>query len=265
MRHRLAVLALLSVSMPLGAITHIRQLLNVAGPGSAPATGYVLIQANRPFRTAGGVAVTTTVFRYDIPTSGANTGYLDVNLQPTIGSTATGTTTAPLGYVAEYHTNGIVYRDFWSVPDTGTTLDLSGVQVNALPATPFALNINQLTPIGSNGYALEVIGGVVQWGPQSPPTFLTVPYSATPVFDLSVATAFKITLTGNVTNQTFPNVLAGQTITITICQDPAGNHTFAWAARVHGGFGVGLIASKCSTQDFTSDGDQIYAKGLINQ
>lgn len=67
------------------------------------------------------------------------------------------------------------------------------------------------------------------------PQVITVPFSATPVFDCSkgniLVPAFVITLTGNVTSSTIINQQAGQLIRVCVTQDSSGGHTFVWPSN----------------------------------
>lgn len=95
--------------------------------------------------------------------------------------------------------------------------------------------------------------------------FSSMGYSATPSFDAAGASSFKMTLTGNVTTSMLANASAGQMLSFVLCQDAAGNHTFAWPSNMKGGMEVGLQPSKCSAQAFVYDGTQAWAIGVVNQ
>lgn len=56
---------------------------------------------------------------------------------------------------------------------------------------------------------------------------VSVPYSATPVFDASLGTTFEIVLTGDVTSSTLINTSPGQRIIFNVRQDGLGGHSFA--------------------------------------
>jgi hypothetical protein len=86
-----------------------------------------------------------------------------------------------------------------------------------------------------------------------------VTFSATPTFDASSLSLFKITLTGNVTSSTLSGAFSGQMLTFEICQDGSGSRTFVWPANVKGGMTIGSTASKCNTQQFIYDGSSAYA------
>jgi len=58
----------------------------------------------------------------------------------------------------------------------------------------------------------------------------TVAFSATPTFDLSQASWFKMTLTGNVTTPAFTNPQSGSLLLLSLTQNAAGGNTFAWPA-----------------------------------
>lgn len=57
-----------------------------------------------------------------------------------------------------------------------------------------------------------------------------VAFNANPTFDLSVASWFQMTLTGNVTGPVFSNAIAGDLLVMTLIQDGTGGRTFAWPA-----------------------------------
>jgi hypothetical protein len=87
-----------------------------------------------------------------------------------------------------------------------------------------------------------------------------VSFSATPVFDGSVATQQTIVLTGNVTAASVINMAAGGMMTFKICQDGTGSRTFTWPSNVHGGMTVGSLANRCNVQQMISfDGTELYA------
>ena len=86
-----------------------------------------------------------------------------------------------------------------------------------------------------------------------------LPFSATPVFDLSSAGTQSITLTGDVTGSSVSSLADGQTVSFLICQDSGGGHAFTWPANVRGGMQVGTVAGACSAQSFVSDGTSLYA------
>lgn len=66
------------------------------------------------------------------------------------------------------------------------------------------------------------------------PVTQAVAFSATPTFNASVANAFLMTLTNNVTSSTLTGGYAGQIITLVITQDGTGSRTFAWPTNVTG-------------------------------
>lgn len=87
----------------------------------------------------------------------------------------------------------------------------------------------------------------------------TVTFSATPTFDASTASTFKITLTGNVTSSTLSNAAAGQPIALEICQDGVGSHTFVPPANVLGFVTIPSSASACILETFVYDGTNALA------
>lgn len=82
-----------------------------------------------------------------------------------------------------------------------------------------------------------------------------VTFSATPVFNLSLGTIQKITLTANVTSSTFSNPSSGVEYTFKICQDGTGGRTFVFPTALKGAMTIGETASTCSIQSFTYESD----------
>jgi len=121
---------------------------------------------------------------------------------------------------------------------------------------------------GSDQYPLVTLGTLAVYGnvvgsvsssPAAPSPLVNVPYSSTPLFDLSQGLTFKITLTGDVTSSTIANLAPGQVYGFIICQDAVGNHLFTWPSNVRGGMVIGGTASLCSAQDFRCDGTYLFA------
>jgi microcystin-dependent protein len=63
-------------------------------------------------------------------------------------------------------------------------------------------------------------------------TETTTTYGTTTTFDFCTFKNTAVTLTGNITTQTFSNVVAGKAGMITFIQDGAGNHTTVWNAAL---------------------------------
>lgn len=84
---------------------------------------------------------------------------------------------------------------------------------------------------------------------------VTVPYSATPVFDCSLVDGpitFDMELTGDVTAPTLINNFPGQQITFIFAQDVVGGRLVAWPANVRSAEVVDPTASAVSIQSFIS-------------
>jgi hypothetical protein len=82
----------------------------------------------------------------------------------------------------------------------------------------------------------------------------TVTFSATPTFDASTNSMFKLTLTGNVTSSTLSNAVAGEQLSFEICQDATGGRTFTQPGNVQGWITPSTAASTCTVQAFWFDG-----------
>lgn len=107
-------------------------------------------------------------------------------------------------------------------------------------------------------------------GFQNSSATITVPFSATPVFDGSQGLLFVMTLTGNVTSSTFINGFDAQRYTFIIKQDGNGLHSFAWPSNAKGPIAIPItaLASTASTQHFIYDAasGNLYATaiGILN-
>jgi hypothetical protein len=82
----------------------------------------------------------------------------------------------------------------------------------------------------------------------------SVTFNATPTFNSSASTLFRMTLTGNVTSSTISNAATGRIIYFNICQDATGSRTFAWPTSVLTSPTVGTAASFCTSVGFIYDG-----------
>jgi hypothetical protein len=92
-------------------------------------------------------------------------------------------------------------------------------------------------------------------------TFTTVTFSATPSFDASTSTTFKLTLTANVTSSTLTGAVAGEPIAFLICQDATGGRTFVAPTNVQGWVTIPTAANACSLQTFIYDGTNAQPDG----
>jgi hypothetical protein len=81
-----------------------------------------------------------------------------------------------------------------------------------------------------------------------------VTFSATPTFDASTSSMFKLTLTANVTGSTLSNAIAGQQLSFEICQDATGGRAFVQPGNVQGWITPSTAASTCTVQAFWFDG-----------
>ena len=81
----------------------------------------------------------------------------------------------------------------------------------------------------------------------------TVTFSATPVFDCSLGSVQKLTLTGNVTSSSLANCQAGQLVTFEICQDATGGRTFANPAGLNQWSALPIAANACASQQYSFD------------
>lgn len=82
----------------------------------------------------------------------------------------------------------------------------------------------------------------------------TVTFSATPTFDLSQASWFKLTLTGNVTGPAFSNPVTGSILILSLAQNAAGGWTFAFPAAFPRPPVIALAANAVTELTFKYDG-----------
>jgi hypothetical protein len=83
------------------------------------------------------------------------------------------------------------------------------------------------------------------------------------MFDASQGSILEITLTGNVTSSTFANATAGQTISIILCQDSVGGHTFVPPVNVQWNTVGTTTPGYCAAEQFAFDGTTAYFLGPI--
>lgn len=131
--------------------------------------------------------------------------------------------------------------------------DQAGRDLGA-PDRPWDLFASNITLIGG-GTLIGNFTGIISTGGLQIVTFV-----ATPVFDATAVSNFKITLTGNVTSSTLVNAALGQSITFIIAQDGTGGRSFAWPSNVRGGMAIGTGPSEVSTQTGIWDGSFLYMK-----
>lgn len=90
---------------------------------------------------------------------------------------------------------------------------------------------------------------------------LVVPWSATPEFPGDTYTAFRITLTGDVTSSTAPGTVSGNLYTYIIVQDGVGNRQFAWPANCHGASPINPTPNSVTVQTFVMSVSDLRAIG----
>lgn len=141
------------------------------------------------------------------------------------------------------------------------TFDLSSTALfNPPPPSILAVNPVLLNPAGT---ALQVINGpitingnlIVNGTINGGGSISTVGFSATPVFNGTLSSSFKLTLTGNVTSSTAVNMAGRLLVAMRIVQDATGNWTFVWPATMRGGGVVNPAPLSRSVQLFSLDTD----------
>lgn len=107
-----------------------------------------------------------------------------------------------------------------------------------------------------NGIPQLNAGGLIPAALLTGQGITTVGFTATPAFDGSTGSQFKITLGGDVTSSTFINGLSGANlVTFRIVQDGTGGHGFVWPANVRGGGMPAPGAGTRNIQVFALDTD----------
>lgn len=123
---------------------------------------------------------------------------------------------------------------------------------------------NDCVKFDANGNTIDAGAGCGSGGGN---TVNTVASSATPAFNLSLGNIQYIAALATNATMTVSNLVAGKW-TFIVCLDGTGSETFTWSAAFHGAMVIGITASKCNVQSFTSpDGTNLYADstGVINQ
>jgi hypothetical protein len=106
--------------------------------------------------------------------------------------------------------------------------------------------------------ASDLSNGTIGAGKVALQGLLTLTFSATPVFDLSLGQVQKITLTGNVTSSTLTNPQTGQKFELIVCQDSTGGRTFVPPSNVLQWLTVPTTASSCTARFYVYDGSNAY-------
>lgn len=115
------------------------------------------------------------------------------------------------------------------------------------------LNIDILDDGDINALITNLTNAIMQAARNAGNTIVSVPFSATPVFDCSLGSKFQMVLTGNVTSSTLINIPPGVTLRFIIKQDGTGGHTFAPPANLPMNFPVPSAPNQVFTQVFMAD------------
>lgn len=108
------------------------------------------------------------------------------------------------------------------------------------------------------GYGAYQVNDVLMFDGAAYSSEVDVTYSATPAFDGTLGSFFKITLTGNVTSSTLTGLTGLRLITFMIIQDGTGGHTFVWPTNVVGGMSISGTAGAVNVQSGLWDGTNLY-------
>lgn len=252
--------------LPLQAGTNITITRGQFGPTASAAGGAFAGGAGTSFQDAAEIAAPAN------PSAGNDRLYLDSTSHLLACLTSAGASCMPSGGgISGLTTNTI------PIATSATSIGNGPISyngTNTLTATPSTGSSITLTaPSGDSVIVLSTNGDVKLNATSSHHIIsqvafdhsnTTVTFSATPTFNAATADIFEITLTGNVTSSTVSNILSGEIITFTICQDATGSHTFAWPSGFRGQGVIGATASTCSTQRFWYDGTSFFAtSGMV--
>ena len=156
---------------------------------------------------------------------------------------------------------------------TATTSDVGGVTLGPTATSSVLANV------ATSGNAGDLTSGTLD--PARLPANAgicasNVSYSTNPTFAVTCANAtFHMPLTGNVTNETFTGLTAGQHITLIFQVGSTSGYTVAWSPQVHGGFVTGSTngaagytqAGKYLVQQLVvdTDGTTLLNPGAMNE
>ena len=122
-------------------------------------------------------------------------------------------------------------------------------QSSGLPAPSLAQAGSPCTIVGQVPTSVDAQGNAANCTAVSRFMENDLTFSATPSFSAS-STLNYMPLTGNVTSSTMAAGTSGQYVSIVLCQDAVGLHTFAWPANMKGAPVLSSAANKCSATVF---------------
>ena len=88
--------------------------------------------------------------------------------------------------------------------------------------------------------------------------FQTLAFTSTPVFNAASYSSFLLTLTNNVTSSTITGGVAGEVITLDVCQNATGTYTFVWPTNLLNAPPVQANASSCTSVVAVYDGSTYW-------
>lgn len=111
------------------------------------------------------------------------------------------------------------------------------------------------------------LGELQPYDPNQPPPplpplvtdqLLVLPWSQTMEFPGDVYTAFRVTLTGDVTSSTAPDTVPGNLYTFIIQQDAAGGHLFSWPTNLVNATPINPNPNSRTVQTFVMATSNLY-------
>jgi hypothetical protein len=190
------------------------------------------------YGTPGGGGTTTNALTMNNSGSGASSG-----------SSFNGAAAVTLSY------NSIGAAPLASPTFTGTVTTPTLVIGSSTGVTSTSSANSQAVTCATGGTGTEVCDAAGNWVAHIAPSENVVSFSSTPTFS-ATASSNIITLTGNVTSSTLAAGTAGESMTMTVCQNSTGGFTFVWPSGMRGTMTIGSTASECSSQTFTYSGNQ---------
>lgn len=113
------------------------------------------------------------------------------------------------------------------------------------------LDLSTLTPIT-----------ITPGPPPIPSLYIVIPYSLTPVIDLSLGDFYAITLTGDATITAINPQRVGQRFTLLVFQDGTGAHVLTCGGLLRGAMPNGLVPNLCTAYEFRYNGTNCYILGV---
>lgn len=243
------------------AATTASTAYDAAGTAATNLTTAETYSSNASHLTSGTITASLIPTLNQSTTGNAATATLATTATNVVGTGITGTTLASNVVTSSLTSVGTIVTGVWH----GTIVAnvYGGTGINTASSTGIA-QVNSGSWTVSTAINPTTIGATTP-GAATFTTENTVPVtvtsSATPALVATNGLQI-ITLSANAT-PTVTGLVAGQRVTIEICQPASGGpYTWTWPTSIHGGMTIGTTASACSVQSFDSfNGTTLVAIG----